>query len=113
MTSKQKYTAMRNAINDIDLALHGIDHLEEVQALFQDARDDLLIKVEMSMATFRQIAWGMHGGHLSSAWPIRLVMDIINKEKPAAYCWGKTKAGFPRHPLFVKTGTALETFDAD
>lgn len=55
MTSKQKYTAMRNAINDIGLALHGIDHLEEVQALFQDARDDLLIKVEMSMATFRQI----------------------------------------------------------
>jgi len=46
---------MRNAIDGIDLALHGIDHLDELRTLWQDGRDDLTIKVEMDLGTFRQI----------------------------------------------------------
>jgi hypothetical protein len=55
MTLEEKYTEMRNAIDAADLALHGIDHIEELQSLWQDARDDLRIKVEMDVGTFRQI----------------------------------------------------------
>ena len=55
MTRNEQYTEMRNAIDGIELALQGIHHLDELQALWQDARDDLKIKIEMDVGTFRQI----------------------------------------------------------
>lgn len=52
-------------------------------------------------------AWGAHpyaerfrGG----------VLDIIRLYRPAAYCLGKTKSGAPKHPLYIKSGTPLETY---
>jgi hypothetical protein len=59
MTLKEKYTEMRNAIDSIDLALHGIDHIEELKTVWEGARDDLLIKIEMDLLTFRQICSAM------------------------------------------------------
>lgn len=38
------------------------------------------------------------------------VLDIVRLNRPAAYCFGKTKAGAPKHPLYIKSGTPLETF---
>ena len=55
MSLTQKIREMRNAIDGIDLALHGIDHLDEIRTLWQDGRDDLKIKIEMDLGTFRQI----------------------------------------------------------
>lgn len=55
MPLAEKALEMRNAIDHIELALHGIDRLEEVRRLWDDADDDLKIKVEMDAATLRQI----------------------------------------------------------
>ena len=59
MTLQEKYTEMRNAIDAIDLALHGIDHIEDWKSIWEGARDDLLIKVEMDVLTFHQICSAM------------------------------------------------------
>jgi len=52
-------------------------------------------------------AWGAH------PYAARFkngVLDIIQLSRPAAYCFGKTKAGAPKHPLYIKSGTPLEVF---
>lgn len=52
-------------------------------------------------------AWGAHP---YAAMNARGVLDIVKLYRPSAYCLGKTKAGAPKHPLYIKTGTQLETF---
>ena len=52
-------------------------------------------------------AWG--------AWPPAdqasiYLRNAIHARRPAAYCFGKTKAGAPKHPLYIKSGTPLEVF---
>lgn len=52
-------------------------------------------------------AWG--------AWPpaeaaSAYVRNAIRAERPAAFCFGKTKSGAPRHPLYIKSGTPLEVY---
>jgi len=38
---------------------------------------------------------------------------IIKKVKDKAYCLGYTKEGFPKHPLYVKAGTALKRYQKE
>lgn len=38
------------------------------------------------------------------------VLNAIRAKRPAAYCFGKTKAGMPKHPLYIKSGTQLQVF---
>lgn len=52
-------------------------------------------------------AWGAHPYARRFAGG---VLDIVRLYRPAAYCLGKTKAGAPKHPLYIKSGTPLETF---
>ncbi len=52
-------------------------------------------------------AWG---AHRDAADRGRRVAEKIMAIRPAVFCFGKTKAGHPRHPLYIKTGTALEAF---
>ena len=47
-------------------------------------------------------AWGankMAGPRERSMW------GLIKSRRPAAFCLGTTKAGHPKHPLYIKTGT--------
>jgi hypothetical protein len=52
-------------------------------------------------------AWGANA---MAAGKTQYLCDRILSYRPAAYCLGKTKSGAPRHPLYVKSGTALETY---
>lgn len=52
-------------------------------------------------------AWG--------AWPHAdaasiYIRNAVRAERPAAFCFGRTQSGAPKHPLYVKSGTSLETF---
>ena len=52
-------------------------------------------------------AWGAHP--YASRFE-RGVRDIVSLYRPAIFCFGKTKAGSPKHPLYIKSGTQLETY---
>ena len=54
-------------------------------------------------------AWGAHpyADRFKAA-----VLGIISLNRPAAYCFGKTKSGAPKHPLYIKSGTPLEVYTA-
>lgn len=52
-------------------------------------------------------AWGAFPPAREKATP---VLNAIRAHRPAAYCFGKTKAGAPKHPLYIKSGTPLEVF---
>ncbi len=52
-------------------------------------------------------AWGKQKGIEGHA---DRVMKIINENKGTAYCLGKTKEGYPRHPLYVKGDKPLEQY---
>lgn len=52
-------------------------------------------------------AWG--------AWPpaqeaSTYIRNAIRVARPAAFCFGKTASGAPKHPLYIKSGTPLETY---
>ena len=40
----------------------------------------------------------------------REIRSWVRGWKPAAYCLGTTKAGAPKHPLYIKSGTPLTVF---
>lgn len=44
------------------------------------------------------VAWGVHGSFLNRD---RAVLSLISAHQPL-HCLGQTKAGYPRHPLYVK-----------
>jgi hypothetical protein len=53
------------------------------------------------------LAWG--------AWPPAraasiYVRNAIRASRPAAFCFGKTASGAPKHPLYIKSGTPLENY---
>lgn len=50
-------------------------------------------------------AWGAHPLAVNKT-------SFLRSRKPAIYCFGKTKAGMPKHPLYLKSGTQIETFGA-
>ena len=52
-------------------------------------------------------AWGAHS---TAARFSAGVLDLVRLYRPSAYCFGKTKAGTPKHPLYIKSGTVLETY---
>lgn len=52
-------------------------------------------------------AWGAHpyASHFAPG-----LLDIIRLNRPTTYCLGTTKSGAPKHPLYLKSGTQLQTF---
>jgi len=68
------------------------------------ANDDYLIKA--SKLGDICLAWG------TNAEPTRasMVVELIRETGKVPFCLGKTKWGFPRHPLFVKSEQKLIGF---
>lgn len=54
-------------------------------------------------------AWGAHKMAESRALAVLAAAKVSNV---TPYCLGKTKAGHPCHPLYLKTGTPLEPLDS-
>jgi hypothetical protein len=52
-------------------------------------------------------AWGAHPMAVRLS---ELVVTSIRGYRPAAYCFGKTKSGAPKHPLYIKSGTPLVVY---
>ena len=52
-------------------------------------------------------AWGSYPPARDASIDIR---NAIHSRRPAVYCFGRTKDGSPKHPLYLKSGTALEAY---
>lgn len=53
-------------------------------------------------------AWGAYPPARQHAMSI---LNDVRSHRPATYCFGRTKAGAPKHPLYIKSGTPLEVFN--
>ncbi|MEM1389496.1 MAG: DUF1643 domain-containing protein [Pseudomonadota bacterium] len=53
-------------------------------------------------------AWGSHGAHMSRSAEIR---QMISYAGVKAYCFGYTKAGEPKHPLYLRKDSVLVPFE--
>lgn len=61
--------------------------------------NDAWITIAIGLATISIAAWGVHGAHLERAAAL--------KKRCAWKCFGVTKAGQPRHPLYLPKTTTL------
>ena len=52
-------------------------------------------------------AWG---ANVMAVERERYMLDLMLAQRSPVYCFGTTKAGHPRHPLYIKTGTALQIY---
>lgn len=53
-------------------------------------------------------AWG---AYLPARQHAISILNEVRAHRPASYCFGKTKAGSPKHPLYIKSGTPLEVYN--
>lgn len=72
-------------------------------------RNDTSIEGAIMRCDIAICAWGAHpmAGNRSST-----VRGLLRLHRPAILCLGKTKAGAPKHPLYIKSGTPLQTYGA-
>lgn len=83
-------------------------HLPEGRGGMETENDLWLDKA--SLESDRVIyAWGAFG---QPKWAshIKERADAIIQHFPGAYCLGKTKEGYPKHPLYLSSDTKLEVF---
>lgn len=66
--------------------------------------DEWILK-EAKAADQIVVAWGTHGGFNGRD---KQVLELLREFD--LYCFGRTKHGFPKHPLYLKKYTSLERF---
>jgi hypothetical protein len=52
-------------------------------------------------------AWGANSMAMEYG---KQIISTARASRPAVYCFGKTKTGAPKHPLYIKSGTPLEPY---
>lgn len=70
-------------------------------------RNDVTIEAAIGRCDLAICAWGAHRMADRRAKDVRA---LLRSYRPAVFCLGKTKTGAPKHPLYIKTGTPLETY---
>lgn len=89
-------------------ALRATDPAELAKAQDPVGPDnDFRIEAAILRCDLAICAWGAHpmAGNRSNH-----VRGLLRSHRPAVFCLGKTKAGAPKHPLYIKSGTPLETY---
>lgn len=69
--------------------------------------NDVAIASALGRCDLAICAWGANQMAENRAASVR---SLLRTHRPAIFCLGKTKAGAPKHPLYIKTGTTLEVF---
>lgn len=72
-------------------------------------RNDRIIETAIERCDLVIFAWGAHKMVNSRA---RAMRDLVLMHRPQVFCLGTTKAGHPKHPLYIKSGTPLQAFSA-
>lgn len=56
-------------------------------------------------------AWGAHGGHLGQDETMLGWVEDANFRKAPVLCFGRTKEGHPKHPLYLPKNAPLSAFN--
>jgi hypothetical protein len=70
--------------------------------------NDEALSYRQSRCQLTVAAWGVHGGFKGRA--DHVLSHVLVSD--AVYCLGKTKDGFPKHPLYLPKTAALEDFNS-
>jgi hypothetical protein len=76
----------------------------------RENRNDVVIREAAAECGLRVIAWGSSPGPLQ--WRATRVVELLDEtrwqgQRRKLYCLGETKAGHPRHPLYIPGDTQL------
>lgn len=71
-------------------------------------RNDDIISAALTRCDMPICAWGAFKLARSRG---RKVWDAMHARRTAVFCLGTTKAGAPKHPLYIKTGTTPVVFN--
>lgn len=69
--------------------------------------NDNAIEMALLRCDIAICAWGAHPGAIERG---AAVHSLLRLRRPAVFCWGTTKHGAPKHPLYIKSGTPLITY---
>lgn len=69
--------------------------------------NDVTIQAALSRCDLPIVAWGAHELAVNRG---EQVNTIIRKKRPATFCFGVTKHGAPKHPLYIKSNQKLEVY---
>jgi hypothetical protein len=70
-------------------------------------RNDEVIEAAIGRCDMAICAWGAHPMALNRS---RSVWALLRSHRPAVFCFGTTKSGSPKHPLYIKSGTPFEVY---
>ncbi len=70
-------------------------------------RNQAIVEGALGRCDVAICAWGAHPMAREASIEIR---NAIRSWRPAIYCFGKTKDGAPKHPLYIKSGTPLQVY---
>jgi hypothetical protein len=73
-------------------------------------RNDAVAEAAVERCDLTICAWGAN--RMATPQRVRQMTDLIRSCRPAAFCLGLTKAGAPKHPLYIKSGTGLIAYRA-
>ncbi len=85
-------------------AMKAEEHPIEPVGTWQN--DTVIREVEHKSEAIIIAAWGTHGSHLDRD---REVMHLLRHRD--VHCLGTTKAGFPRHPLYLRADSPLKRYN--
>jgi hypothetical protein len=74
-------------------------------------RNDEVIRACLARPTIKIVvaAWGIHG---RARWRDDVVRRLVAESGHQLYCFGTTKHGLPKHPLYLRNDTPLEPYTA-
>lgn len=70
-------------------------------------RNTATLRQHAAAADLIVIAWGQHGTHRNRH---RTVLKLLQPFAEKVHCLGRTKAGHPRHPLYIAANCPLLTW---
>jgi hypothetical protein len=72
-------------------------------------RNNATIEAAIGRCDLAICAWGAHP--MAESWQRNAeVFNLLSARRPAVFCFGLTKSGAPKHPLYIKTGTPLQVY---
>lgn len=70
-------------------------------------RNEMIIESAVGRCDVVICAWGAHPMAREASIDCR---NFVRSRRPAMYCFGTTKDGAPKHPLYIKSGTQLQAY---